>query len=198
MGAEGDQRHPVGQVVAGQVGGRTRAEDLSPVPDGPQPGGADHGPAHVVAGVAQLRLPGVQGHADRQVRPVRPGLGGQRQLDVHRRPDGLGGQREDGHHAVALALLHRPDTAPGANGRVEDLVVAHDGRRHGAPVRLPAGRRALDIREQEGDRADRQRAVRRIRHRVSLVEPVGGDSVRTPCTAEHAGNRRRQHLPIGI
>ena len=52
VGAEVDQRHPVGQVVPGQVGGRTRAEDLPAVRDGSQPRRADHRPAHVVARVA--------------------------------------------------------------------------------------------------------------------------------------------------
>jgi hypothetical protein len=125
-----------------------------------------------------LRLASVQRHADGEGDPGRPRLGGQRLLDREggghcvRRPG------EGGHGAVALALLDGPHPGVGGDGGVDQLVVAGHGPGHIRRARLPAAGGALDVGQQERDRAGRERGgvVARggIPRRLSRAGPEAG------------------------
>src|SRR5690349_13229807 len=67
---------------------------------------------------------------------------------------GLVRQQEGGGEAVATAL--KDDPLLGAQRGAQQGVVLRQGLLHGGGVVLPAARAALDVGEQEGDRAGRQ------------------------------------------
>ena len=89
---------------------------------------------------------------------------------------GVGRPGERGHHAVAFALLDRPHAAVASDGLVEDLVVPGDREGHRRRSVLPALRRALDVSQQEGDRAGRKSEAGRIgaAHLVHQEAPDSG------------------------
>jgi hypothetical protein len=108
----------------------------------------------------------VEAHPDADLGAVRPGLGREVALGVDRGGHTSEHVREDGEDPVALGLLlvpaARPDRGP------DDLAVAGEERRPGIDrQRLGELRRALDVREQEGDGPDGLGARRGLRLDVS-------------------------------
>ncbi len=114
-------------------------------------GPVEHGAEVVV--VALLRGTGVQAHSARETNGLSPSRGPECALCVRggrrgirsrteRRAEGVAGHGED----VSVVLVDE---------RSQDSVVLFERRRHRVRVALPAGGRALEVREQEGHRAAR-------------------------------------------
>ena len=155
--AEVTQVGVVRKAVGDQVAGGAGENGLAAVGDRPQAGAADDRPPDVVVVAPQLGLAGVQGDPDPQRLASGPGLVGKGALGVEGGGDRIGGLGEGAHHAVALALLHRPHPAVEGDGGIEELVVAGDGRAHGVLVALPQAGRSLDVAEEERDDPGGQR-----------------------------------------
>jgi hypothetical protein len=115
---------------------------------------AVEGRAEVVA-VARLGLAQVDVHPHAQVAEAlaerAPILRRQRPLRVRRRHQGRVGVLERGVEGVAHRLEHQ--AAAFLDRRAQQRVVPRQGGGHGRAALLPARRRALDVREQEGQGA---------------------------------------------
>jgi hypothetical protein len=76
---------------------------------------------------------------------------------VEGRGNRIGGVGEGAHHAVALALLYRPNSAVEGDGRFKQFIMTRDRRAHRALVTLPKTGRSFDVAEKECDDSGGQR-----------------------------------------
>ncbi len=133
-----------------QLGRSTRHQYLPAVCGGFQAGRPVDDRPEVIA-VALLAGTGMQAHADQDWPARRPGLRTQRLLSGQDRGD-CGWCRPE-RRAEGVAYRLEDITARGLDGRPEDLVVAAERDRHWRRLGLPQPGRALDIGEQQRDRA---------------------------------------------
>jgi hypothetical protein len=140
------------KVLADQLSGSLRADDLAAVSDSHQPGGPVHLRTEIVP-VALVGLAGMQPHPHPQRDPVRPVLDGQAPLGRQRRRYSLPGAGERRPEAVPAGGEHEP--ARRLQRLADDLVVDGQGSAHRLPVGLPQARRALHVTEQKGHRPRR-------------------------------------------
>ena len=145
---------PSGSERADERARRVREQHVAAVPRGAEPGGADDVEAEVPL-AADRRLAGVQPHPHEDGAAVRPVVRGVGALHLDGRLDRVAGAREGEEERVALrvdldaaALGERVAHQPAVVG--EDAVVA-------LAELLQQRRRALDVAEDEGDGAARER-----------------------------------------
>ena len=135
-----------------------RDQDLAAWLGGWQASRPDRRDAGVVDLVAQPGLTGVDGHAHRQWPRRGPRLGPQGHLRIDRSKDCVRHSRERCDDTVSLALRLRSHTAVRGDRIVHGRVVALHGKLHRGPGSVSErGARFLDIRQEEGDGADRDR-----------------------------------------
>ena len=150
--AEVEQRAVAGAVVAEQLLGGQRHDDLASVGDAHEARRLVDGGAVVVA-VARFGVPGVDAHADTQRPGAVPPLARDRELRVARGSNRVGGIGERGVRAVAG---HLHDMAVvGSDRLAEDLVVPGESVLHRLGVLLPQPCGPLEVREEKRDRAGR-------------------------------------------
>ena len=147
------QLHVVRQAAGHQVDRGLGHHDLAAVRRRHDPRGAVDVEPDVVPG-DDGRAARVDADADAHLDVVRPGRRGQSALQVDGRGDGIGRRREHDEEGVALrphlhpaVLLERRPQHPAM--RVEHVRVPLAQHRE-------QGRRTLDVREDQGDVADRQ------------------------------------------
>ena len=122
-------------------------------------------------------LAGMEPHAHADGRPIRPRLSGQAALRCDGRSQARGGTREDGEETVALGQdLH---ATVRRESRPDELPMARQDRGPDTRESLGESGGALDIGEQEGDRAGgqapgRRRGVGRGRRRSRALRLTGG------------------------
>ncbi len=140
--------------VAQQLLGGERHEDLAAVGDTHQPRRPVQRGAVVVA-VATVGRSGVDPHAHTQLAGLAPRLGRERTLRIERRTRSVRLQWR--RHACAPSPVILTTYPSCAVDRVaQDLVVTRERGLHRLGVLLPETRRALEVGEQERDRAGRQ------------------------------------------
>ncbi len=140
------------QVVAHQVVGRVRQQDLPAVPGAHQACRPAQGDAVVVAAVL-LGDARVQAHAHPHPGVLGPPLGEEGPLGGERRPDRLSGGVEG--RAEGVAALAEDVAAAGLYGTLQNPVVTLHGGVHLGGVVLVQGGGALYVGEEEGDGAGR-------------------------------------------
>jgi hypothetical protein len=106
--------------------------------------------AEVVA-VTQLHRARVQRHAHAELGGLGPWLAMERPLGLERGCDGVGRGRERGAEGVAAGL--EDVAAMILDAMAQQRIVARQRRAHRCRMRLPQARAALDVREQQCDRA---------------------------------------------
>jgi hypothetical protein len=153
VGAQIDQRVVGRQPLADDQSGRLREEHLAAEPSREEPGEPVEAGRQVVPGAGN-GLADVDGHPDLDRPEVAPRLGGDEALALSRCRDGSGDGRKGALDRVADRL--EEDAALGLDGASEQPEVALDRGVHPRGVALPALGRALDIGEEEGDRAARE------------------------------------------
>ncbi|CDP85962.1 hypothetical protein BN975_02593 [Mycolicibacterium farcinogenes] len=138
----------VGQGVDHQLGGRTRAQDLSATGLRTQAGGTVDGASEVVA-ITKLRLAGMQCHPDTHGLGQRPRLVRDRVLQLDR--GGRGSRRpvEDGERGITLATCLDQAAAAGRDDLFDELVVPSERHGHGVGISFPGGCGAFDVGQQE-------------------------------------------------
>ena len=149
--AEVAKRELARQVVLHEPRRRVREQDLAAVADVADPGRLVDREPHVPV-LSDDRLARVQAHPNPHRVVVGPLLGSERPLRGRGRRGRRRGAREDGEERVALAV----DLDPSAllECLAEQAVVrAQDGAVAVTAEGLEQPRRALDVREQEGDGA---------------------------------------------
>ena len=151
--AEIDELDAGKELVAHELRGQSRADDLAAVRRRHQARGTVEGRAEVVA-VADLGRPGVQADPHPQRSGVGPRLGGQCPLQLDRR----GHRRRRGRERREATVAGRLDdgAAVGADHVAEDLVVARQRRLHRVGVLLPEPRRPFEVGEHERHRPGRK------------------------------------------
>src|SRR5262249_59491620 len=100
-----------GEALSDERGRRRRDPDLATVGNSADPRDAVERDADVVVIVPNLGLAGVDGHADAKLSSRWPVLLQQSALRGQPGRDRVRGAAERADHAVAFALLHRPDPA---------------------------------------------------------------------------------------
>ena len=195
VGAQVDHADARAGFVGDQVARRAGDEDLAAVA-----GRADaRRTVDIQPDVAlggRLRLTGVEAHPVPQRQPVRPRVGGQRELPFHGRLDGRPRGGEDEVQPVA----RRPAFERAVTGEraTDQRVVVGQDRGVAVAERLEQARRTLDVGEDEGDGAFRQAgfagwlANARLSRRRPPGHPAAGGSPGTPSTAPP---RRRASRP---
>jgi hypothetical protein len=184
----------VDELVADQAG----RQDLSAVGKGGKPRRAvDAESDQALPGL--LGTAGVESHADLDGRVLGPWLGGQRALRRDGRLDGVGRLVERHEQGVTLGSLL--DSTVGLGSSPEDLTVTTAQLGVAVtPDGLLDARRALDVAEQEGERAARQHPG--SSHPWGTPNDGQGRSVtvrsRTsaPCCAAVRGASTAQTLPM--
>ena len=146
MLAEVDEIYRVLEVVADQVRGRSRGEDLPAVSRGGHTRRAIHRGTEVVA-FTQLSATGVQAHPHPQRLGERPILSDERALGVEGGDQRMVGEGECGMEPVA-SCFHDMAVAV-LDGGAKDRVVASERRSHGLGMLLPEPGGALEVGEQE-------------------------------------------------
>ena len=151
--AEREDRDALGHSRAEQAARRLGDEDLAAAPDGAQARGTNDVEADVAL-LVDRRLAGVEAHAHANGLSLRPGRGHMRALHLDSGGDRVAGAREDEEERVAL----RVDLDALACGERVANDPAMRRQNLGVPVAeaLEKLRRALDVREDEGDRSLRQ------------------------------------------
>ncbi len=145
---------------------RVGQQNLAAVTGGRDPSGTmDVEPDVVVT--AQAGHAGVQADSDAHRRIVRPRGARQFMLSHARRRDGIGRGGEDGEEGVALGAHFRP--AVGCDRDPKDLGMALEESHVGLAEERQEGRGALDVGEQKGDRAGRQRRPALKWHRTPYL-----------------------------
>ena len=143
------------KMIAHQFLGGQRQQDLSAVRCFHQPRRAVQRRAIVIT-TALFRRAAVQGHP-RLDGEVAPGVGLQRPLRGKTRRNRIGRDRKRRMGTVASGL---DDIAVvSLDGVAQDLIVVRQRLLHRRVLRLPQPRAALDVGEQERDRAGRQKTV---------------------------------------
>jgi hypothetical protein len=104
MDAEREQGDVPRQAVTEHLGSGVRHQDLAAVRQGTQASAADDHRPHVVAFVSQLRLAGVEGHANADRGAAGLALMGEDELGIDRRSDGVGSPSECSDAAAPLTL----------------------------------------------------------------------------------------------
>jgi len=153
--AKVEERHTL-HGITGEVAGRARHQDLTSV------GGAGdpcrpHDVEAVVSGLRETGLAGVDADADPHCGVLRPPLGADRSLGLDCRPDSIARPTERVEERVALGV----DLV--AAGRVEPAPQERVVLLQQPPVvvaeLLDKGRRAFDVRKDEGDRSGGDRRL---------------------------------------
>ena len=165
-----------GRVVEKQVVGGLGNEDLAAMPHGADPGRPVDADADVAVARGR-RLGGMDGHPDPDRRSLRPALLRQRPLGIDGRADRIARPLERHEERVALrvdlvAVVDADRRADQLLVETEQLAVAI------GPDRAQDAGRALDVGEQEGDRAAGSIVHDAVRIRASIA-PDGGSGVAT-------------------
>jgi hypothetical protein len=139
--------------------------------DGAQPSATDDRPADVTVIATKLRLACVQRQPDPQRPALRPRFLSKSTLRVEGSSQRIRRPGKHTHHAVALALFHRPHPTMERDRRVEQFVVAGDNRPHHLLVTCPETSRSLNVAQEEGDHPGREgTAASRGHHRDFIID----------------------------
>jgi hypothetical protein len=143
------QRRRAAQLDAHNLTRRGTHQDLPAIRRVHHPSGAVDGRTEVVA-IALVTLPGVKSHSHPQHQTLRPSGIRQSGLRLDRRAQRRVGPRERSREAVSPRGKHHATAR--ADRRSQDRVVGCERRIHRIGLLVPADRRSLDIREEEGHR----------------------------------------------
>ena len=147
------QPHPRRQLGPQQLPGRLRAQDLPPVPSRADPRRPMHHQPGITVAIGD-RLAGVHAHAHPQPHPVGPAMGGQRPLALSRRRHRVAGPREGNEERVTLGADLTPAELGEGGPKQPPMLPQHLQVAVAQPLQQPG--RALDVGEQQRDRAARQ------------------------------------------
>ena len=152
--AEVSQLEAARELTLDELRSRARDEHLAAVSSVTDPRGFVHGKADV-AGAQNRCLAGVQSHPHPYLGTLGPVVLGHRALDVRRRDDSRTGLPENDEEGVALRVDLHP-AGLGEGPAQEPVVLREKLAVTVAAEVLEQARRALDVREHEGDRASGQ------------------------------------------
>ena len=156
------QAHPLGQVVLHQVPRGLREQHLAPMPGVHHARRQMHIHAHV-AFCRQLRLPGVQPHADAHRHPFGPGMRGKSALGGHSSRDGIGDTRKGEEQGVSLGIDFVPVKLLESGAQHLSALSQHTAIL--LTYVLQQERRPFDIGEEQCDRSRREiKHARPLRH----------------------------------
>ena len=184
--AEVAQRPAFGQPVTNELARRLRQHDLAAVPGIAQAGGAVQCGSDVVALVSELDLAGVDAHAQPKRVRARAVVGSR----ARRRPRPTHA-RERGDEAVTLALLDRTHALVPTECGVDHLAERFQRAGHLLGALLPAASGALDVGQEQRDRATGQDELAPIVHRRRIPVERSEQRARTV----HSVADRRGHRP---
>ena len=152
--AEVPQPDVLGQVVLDQPGGRAREEDLAALPDVTDARSLVDGEADVAVAAGDS-LTGVEAHPHLHLVAAGPRLGAKRGLGRSGRRDRRARTAENSEEGISLPV--DLDSAGGLERPGEQPIVGRQQLRVAVAADLfQQPRRALDVREQEGDGAGRE------------------------------------------
>ena len=168
--AEVREREP-GVLLGQQVVRGVRDQHLPAVPGRADPR-APVDPDPDVALRGRRRLGGVDAHPDPELPPVRPRVAGEGSLPLARRPERVARPREGDEEGVALRVDLVPAVRRERLAEEPPVILEHRGVPLGAEVPQQP-RRALDVREQEGDGPARPLGHPRMMARPDASSLVG-------------------------
>ena len=152
------QRHIVRQLVAHDLRGGLRQDDLTTVGETTQARTPMYGRTLVVS-LRQFGFPRVQRHPNADRCAVGPLLGEHRALERKGAPERIAGPGERGERAVPLTLVSGAATAERREVFGHEGVVALEPGPRPAGVGLPDSCRPLDVGEEKRHHARRQRGL---------------------------------------